>query len=187
VGRTTTNVTLFSLSISDLDISVDRAAGRVYLDDENRIMGDLEEIRVSVNLGDEWYTYLPEYILNKIIDFVEDLVKEKIPPIVLSPALISQEVPMLGEVEVDVDVLETFEKEAVVSMMVSLKDIERFTIPVPRYVANSNPASLEVHRAECRWVQEINEENKVGYFILYDAFKDGYDGCRYCLPEYHTR
>lgn len=87
----------------------------------------------------------------------------------------------------DIDLLETFEEETVVSMMVGLKDIERFTIPVPRYVANSNPASLEVHRIDCRWVQEINEENKVGYFILHDAFKDGYDGCRYCLPEYHTR
>lgn len=77
VGRTTTDVTLFSLSISDLGISLNRAKGHVYLDDENRIMGKLEEIRVSVDLGDEWYTYLPEYVLNEIIDLVEGLVKKK--------------------------------------------------------------------------------------------------------------
>ncbi len=87
----------------------------------------------------------------------------------------------------DIDKLVTDEDEAIVGASVKIKEIPLKIIPVPKFVANRDPLSLEVHRAGCQWVEEIFERNKIGYYSLYDALKEGYDGCKYCLPEYHTR
>lgn len=46
---------------------------------------------------------------------------------------------------------------------------------------------MEVHRPDCQWVEQIDQLYRVGYYLLIDAIHDEYDGCKYCLPEYHTR
>lgn len=186
--KKTSVVTLLGMRLDDLGVTIDKATGHVYLDAKNRLMGELEDIDLSIDLGDEWYTALPEYVLNVIIDFVEGLVESYMPPIVLSPALITEDIPGTGlTIEADIDVLDVFDDEVIVAAGIVIKGLPRTIIPVPRYIANTNPEALEVHRSDCPWVEEMNEENKTGYFILYDALKDGYDGCKYCLPKYHTR
>ncbi|HIH45430.1 MAG TPA: hypothetical protein HA257_10325 [Candidatus Methanoperedenaceae archaeon] len=186
--KKTSVVTLLGLRLNDLGVTIDKAQGHVFLDNENRLMGDLEDIDLSIDLGNEWYTALPEYVLNVIIDFVEGLVESYMPPIVLSPALITEDVPGTGlAIEADIDVLDVFDDEVIVAAGIKVKGLPRNITPVPRYIANTNPEALEVHRSDCPWVEEMNEEHKTGYFILYDALKDGYNGCKYCLPKYHTR
>ena len=55
------------------------------------------------------------------------------------------------------------------------------------YVANKNPHCKEVHKVDCQWVNKMRPDNKVPYTSLSDALDDGYDGCFYCLKEYHSR
>jgi hypothetical protein len=57
----------------------------------------------------------------------------------------------------------------------------------PAYVANKNPESLEVHKAECRYAKKISEKNREFYDNLKEALDAGYDGCAYCIPKHHTR
>jgi hypothetical protein len=52
------------------------------------------------------------------------------------------------------------------------------------FLANSN--TEEVHVAECEWALKVRPGNKVAYKDLERALKQGYNGCRYCLPEYNT-
>jgi hypothetical protein len=52
------------------------------------------------------------------------------------------------------------------------------------FVANRN--SGEVHRSNCVWVQRMSSRNKVAYREVELALHHGYNGCRYCLPEYDT-
>jgi hypothetical protein len=33
-------------------------------------------------------------------------------------------------------------------------------------------------------LDEMNEANKVGYFTVIDAIRDGYDTCGQCIPAY---
>jgi len=131
---------------------------------------------------------LPEDVLNHIIDWIEDLIKGRIPPIPLSPALFTQTIPGTTlTLEVDVDKLATNTDEAIVGASVKFKEIPLNITPVPMFIANRDPLALEVHRISCKRIEAMFEKNKVGYYSLLDALKDGYDGCKYCLPEYHTR
>jgi len=50
------------------------------------------------------------------------------------------------------------------------------------FVANRN--SYEVHKANCDWVKKMSPANKAAYREIDLALKHGFNGCRYCLPEY---
>lgn len=50
------------------------------------------------------------------------------------------------------------------------------------YVGNRNPASMKFHRADCRWVQEMREENKVCFETREEAIAAGYVACKVCKP-----
>lgn len=54
------------------------------------------------------------------------------------------------------------------------------------YPYAANRRSSEVHKANCEWAKKISPGNKVAYHELELALKHGYNGCRYCLPEYDT-
>lgn len=184
----TSTMTLFTLALNDIDAEIKEASGKVTLDSNNQLVGEIEEIDIEVDLGDEWYTHLPEAIINKILDFVENLVLEKVKSFVLFPAIIVKQIPKTNlNLEVDINLLDVDDLETIIAANVDVKELKSPVIPVPRYIANSNPKSKEVHLTECISVQRMNEKNKVGYYVLYDAFRDGYDGCKKCIPKYHTR
>lgn len=52
------------------------------------------------------------------------------------------------------------------------------------FLANSN--SREVHIPGCTWAKAVGPSHKVAYKDIERALKHGYNGCRYCLPEYST-
>jgi hypothetical protein len=183
IASKVTTITIWNFSV-DLNVDIDRAEAEVYLDDQNRLMAKVRDVDITIHLP--WS--LPEDVLNYIIDWIEGLIKDKIPPIPLTPALFTETVPGTTlTLQVDVDKLVTNEDEAIVGASAKFMEIPLNIIPVPKFIANRDPLTREVHRANCQWVDTIFEKNKVGYYSLYDALKDGYDGCKYCLPEYHTR
>ncbi len=49
-----------------------------------------------------------------------------------------------------------------------------------------NSRTLEVHLANCEWAAKTSKRNKVAYQGVERALKQGYNGCRFCLPEYDT-
>ena len=79
------------------------------------------------------------------------------------------------------------EEELTACAKISLTEMPRKTFAIPLFVANCNPKRMEVHRIDCNWVNQIDQAYKAGYYVLNDATNDGFDGCKYCLPEYHTR
>ncbi len=56
----------------------------------------------------------------------------------------------------------------------------------PAYIANSNPESKEIHLPNCRWAKKISGRHKIPYDDLQLALRRGYNGCRFCLPEYNN-
>lgn len=54
----------------------------------------------------------------------------------------------------------------------------------PAYIANRNPSSLEIHLPNCHWAKKISGQHKVPYDDLQLAIQRGYNGCRFCLPDY---
>jgi|WetSurSiteA1Bulk_404760.scaffolds.fasta_scaffold03274_1 hypothetical protein len=59
-------------------------------------------------------------------------------------------------------------------------------VGTPAYIANSNPESLELHLLNCPWAKKISGRHKIPYDNLELALKRGYNGCKFCLPEYST-
>jgi len=60
------------------------------------------------------------------------------------------------------------------------------TVGTPAYIANRRPSSLEIHLSNCNWARKISPKNRVPYDDLELALKRGFNGCKYCLPEYDT-
>jgi hypothetical protein len=58
------------------------------------------------------------------------------------------------------------------------------TVGMPAFIANWN--SGEIHLPDCRWVAKMSGRNKVPYDDLDLAIRRGYNGCRFCLPDYDT-
>jgi len=52
----------------------------------------------------------------------------------------------------------------------------------PAFIANRN--SGEIHLPNCTWVQKISRSNKVPCDDLQAAIRRGFNGCRFCLPDY---
>jgi len=58
------------------------------------------------------------------------------------------------------------------------------TVGTPAYIANSR--SGEIHYPNCTWVKKMSKRNKIPYDDLKLAIRRGYNGCKFCLPEYNT-
>lgn len=93
----------------------------------------------------------------------------------------------LPENAVDGEVYPIFVEQKVNGNLTGRVTLVARTVGTPAYIANRNPKSWELHLANCRWVSKIAKWHKVPYDDLEVALRRGYDGCKYCLPEYHTR
>ena len=153
-----------------------------------------------------------DWVNTKILDAVAGFLIDWSPEIVLLPALVSREVPIPAlrkTVKLKGQPLEIRVEDWVVPPDLTLAvtpgvttitagsfaagagidvtDLPRTTVSLPLFVANRNPRRTEVHRVGCRHVESIDQYYRVGYYTLIDAVRDGFDGCRDCIPEYHSR
>ncbi len=73
-----------------------------------------------------------------------------------------------------------------VAEIIDGKEMGRVTrmLAVGQYPYMGDRRTLEVHIATCDWAGKISSRNKEAYQDLERAWKHGYDGCRFCLPEY---
>ncbi len=73
-----------------------------------------------------------------------------------------------------------------VAELIDGKEMGRVTqmLAVGEYPYMGDRRTLEVHVANCEWAAKISRHNKEAYQDLERAWKHGYDGCHFCLPEY---
>lgn len=73
-----------------------------------------------------------------------------------------------------------------VAEIIDGKEMGRVTrlLALGEYPYLGNRRTHEVHAANCDWAAKISRRNKEVYQNLERALKHGYDGCRFCLPEY---
>lgn len=75
-----------------------------------------------------------------------------------------------------------------VAEIVDGKEMGRVTqmLAVGDYPFMANRNTKEIHNALCQWAALIARSNKVAYHSVEQAIKHGYNGCRYCLPQFST-
>ena len=62
--------------------------------------------------------------------------------------------------------------------LTAIKDLEDYVF--------GNPRSQELHTINCPFWDKILPENKVPFLAVQEGISWGYNGCRFCLPDYDT-
>jgi hypothetical protein len=176
VDRDTEQFRLFDLRVNGLNIDIESAEGRLYLDDDNRLKVEVTDLDITIPLPWE----VPEFLLDFIVDWIIDSILNNMPPIMLSPSIVETTIPSTEiTIETTIESLEINEQEAMIAANIEPSGLETYA----PFVANMD--SGEVHLRSCEYGRRIRGENKVWYCDLETAFRHGYDGCYYCLPRHH--
>ena len=179
VDETTNTVTVFDMRLNGITIDIENAEGTVTMNEDHQLMVNITDLDITIPLPWE----LPEVIFDYVVDWLVDQIIVNMPPIVLFPAIISQQIPDTSvTVEATVESLEINEAEALITANIGTSNMGSYA----PYVANKNPESMELHKRECEWAHRIAFRNRVYYCELEEALAAGYDGCAYCLPEHNT-
>ena len=118
--------------------------------------------------------------------WIIDLIKSHIHAITLCPKVVDISIESLGyHAVIAPQELITTDNEVRIGINLDIKELQKNTTPQPGFIANKH--TKEVHRIYCDELDEMNEINKVGYFVLKDALDDGYDTCGKCIPWYSKR
>lgn len=155
------------------------ALGSVGLNSQNCLVANIEDIDLEF---EGLFNGAPEFLLNFALNWLIDTILDIISPIILSPILIAKEIPGTQlSLAATVNKIEINTNEVIVCAKTKLTGLENLYKPL--FIANKNPKSMEVHRAECEWANKIADYHRVSYFFLDEAYDDGYDDCAYCLPN----
>lgn len=68
-----------------------------------------------------------------------------------------------------------------------IKCFKHYSLMRSEFVANNNPACLEVHHWDCPWLGLIKRDHRVPYNSAEDAYADNYDACHYCIGGEHDQ
>jgi hypothetical protein len=60
------------------------------------------------------------------------------------------------------------------------------SLKVGKYPYMGNSSTKELHKANCEWAKKISKKHKVAYSDKDLALHHGFNGCRFCLPEFDT-
>ncbi|MEN6291791.1 MAG: hypothetical protein ABFD07_07240, partial [Methanobacterium sp.] len=148
------NIDLFD---GEIGIDVKKAEGKVYLDDRNRLMAEIEDLDIDFDLP--WD--LPEVVLNWIVEFTGEILAAELPAFPLSSAFIAKDVPDLKlTLETDIKKLVINDVEAVIGADLEIKERARVSSN-PIVVTNIDPNSLDVHRISSEYIERILEVIKL--------------------------
>ncbi|KNY29949.1 hypothetical protein [Pseudobacteroides cellulosolvens] len=166
-----------------INLNIESAECIVSLDEQNRLVLKVIEADLELDFGEKWYQNFGENIMNKFLDFMETNIVSKIPPIVISPSLLLENVDVLGySFNVERTEIVLNEDEISLNTNINIRELSDKSIPVPLYIGNKK--SLKLHRFDCQVVEDIDFTHRAGYHGVYEAIKDGYKPCGECLRGY---
>jgi hypothetical protein len=200
---------VFDIGVTINDLRIQKCLGRIVLKDDNNVLEcKVEDLVLSLNgFVPETCLFwgLPSDIRESLVSKYKQKLLEAIPPIILSPKFtfdLSKATEKLSEAEVlpgqvvkkhqipwklhvEGKKLEITDSEAIVAADVFFEELQKEIFPVPKYVVNVN--NNEIHKSGCDSIFDTYEEHQRGFYLLNDALKKNYDGCKKCLPAFHKK
>jgi hypothetical protein len=183
------NVKIFEMHVPFYNVQLKEGIGKVFLDEKtNTLQIKVEKIDLYwdfISFTNCPFINFPEWLFNKILDLCEASIAEAIPPIIISPAF-TVDIPLVDwDLHIEGKKLVIEPDEAVVAADMYFAELKKDMPYVPKYIVNVN--NNEIHKIGCDSLLETYEEHQRGYHLLNDAVNKGYDGCKKCLPAYHTK
>ncbi|MEI8115453.1 MAG: hypothetical protein WCI54_17615, partial [Bacteroidia bacterium] len=172
------------ISLKDnFDLEIIDAEGQLTFNADNNLVVKIKKADFTLDFKHKG-SNLTQRMLEKLINFIKERVIEKIPDIVLSPSLILSKVNVYGFTGTISDTsLEINPEEIIVSTNIVINELKSLPVAVPLYIANKK--SKVIHKFECPQVGDIDPNNRIGYFVIYEALSEGYTACKTCLIGYH--
>lgn len=192
LSKNTKRHRLFTDNITLENVELKEGLGKVWFDEKDKVYkGKIEEVDLYLDPKDFGGPFglllrsIPEGLRNKIINYFVNLITPNIKPFVLSPR-IKIDVPIVPwNLNLTLKKIDITNSEAIAGIDAFYHELKTDIYPVPKYIANIN--NTEVHRIGCDSVMDTYEVHQRGYHLLNDAVNAGFDGCKKCLPAYHTR
>jgi len=183
VDKTSYWVPLFDSLPILLPIDIGSATAEISTDNENKLIAKIVDLDLDTPLVVKLPGF-PDLLYNWLKDWVFDQIMIYLPPIPLYSSVIKKEIPDTNlTIEAKISNITTTDTEALVGLKTR-------TIGVgdnAPFVCNKSKEHMEIHKKDCVWVKKILAEHRAYYIDLDEALDDGFDGCKFCLPEYHTR
>jgi hypothetical protein len=189
LSKTKKTVQVFDIGVPIKNLKLKKAVGKIVINDEEKML-ECEVLDLDINIFDYVdntcaFLGLPQFIRDKIVNGMKNKLLDSIPPIALSPVF-DLDIKMIDwKLNIEGRKLHITNHEAVIGAFLQFKELQNQIKPVPKYIANTN--TMEVHRSGCDSIYDIYETHQEGYYILQNALKKKYDGCKKCLPGFHKR
>lgn len=174
--------TIFAVK-DKMEIKVAKASGILTFNSKNNIAIKIIEADFEFELQSKRFKFAKVAWI-KLMDFLRDKIMDKIPEIVVSPNILLANKNVYGYTCGMEETQLTIEDEVVTfNTDIVIDEIKGATAIVPTYIANAK--SRVVHKFDCPCVSDIAIENRVGYFVIYEALHSNYKACEECLRSYH--
>ena len=172
------------VSIKDgFDLEIIDAEGKLSFNDDNQLVIKIEKADFELDFKHKG-TALTKGMWQKLMTFIKTKVIEKIPEIVLSPSLILSKINVYGfTIAIDETSLEINPDEINIHTNIIVNELKSLPVAVPLYIGNKK--SKLIHKFECSQVGDIEPQNRIGYFVIYEALSENYKACKSCLNAYH--
>ncbi len=172
---------LFNLE-EEVIIDLTDAVGIVSLNKDSNLVLKLDRADFNIDLGSKRYQNITEKLLNRLLGIFENNIITHIPEFIISPSLITSSLEASGYTfNVGLNGILFEDEEIVVKMGIEVNEIVGKSGPVPLYIANRK--SKKLHRYDCEAVDDIDYENRVGYYLLDEALRAGFKPCGLCLSK----
>jgi hypothetical protein len=164
-------------------LQINNAEGRLVINEKNNLAIKITNADFKLLFNKKGTTF-SDHTWDKIMDFLKEKVLEKIPEIIVSPALILADKNIYG---FTLGLSDTFlninNQEIEFATNLVINELKSNTVAVPNYIGNKETKT--VHLFNCKFVGDISTENRVGYYVMYEALAGNYKACKLCLNSYN--
>lgn len=184
LGKSEGNKTLIDVS-NVFKIKVEKAGAILKFNSEKNngsVAVKVTDVDFKIEFSKQGITF-SDSVWSKLMGIIKDYIVDKIPEITVSPAFILSEKDIFGfSLALKNSGLEVNESGFAISTDVIVNELVTNTVAVPNYIADT---SINViHAFTCDEVCKINQENRDGYFVMYEALSKGLSPCKKCLKGY---
>jgi len=166
-------------------LQINNAEGKLRINEKNNLAIKITNADFKLKFNKKGTTF-SDNTWNKIMEFLKEKVLEKIPEIIVSPALILADVNIYGfTLGLSDTFLNITDHEIEFATNLVINELKSNTVAVPNYIANRETKT--VHLFNCKYVGEIDTENRVGYYVMYEALAANYKACKTCLNSYNIQ
>ena len=209
ISTTRKTITVFDIGVPVKRIFIRNVTGQIFLNEAENVLEckltDFDFRLSDIVANDCIFLKLPALIGDMLIKKFKQKIIDAVPPFVVSPRFSFDISKLLDNIDpihvtpgltigppdipwkvhVDAKKIEITDTEAILAADVYFAELNEVIFPVPKYVVNIN--NNEIHKAGCDSIMDTYETHQRGYYLLEQALKKNYDGCKKCLPAFHTK